>query len=437
MKTVRIRGMNAAAGSGAGAEEKYPHSSLRQLAVAVVVLVIGATVAWYTVTQVGSRTSFTGVVQPEQAVDLDFTQTGRVIQILVKPGDHVTKGQALAAQDQTAASVNLINARAVLSADQAKLAALQSPSVSDAVRRNLDLQVDKANTQLTGAQKAASDASAKADADIAQAQQSLKAAQSTLDTDSSKFRASCTGDDVPKQCTDLQAQVQQDTNAVSIATANVANKQAAASRAQDSAENAVATARASLALAQNQQANAAAPASPAEISSAQADVAAAQSAVDQAKAALDTLTLTAPMAGTVANIGGIVGELDGPNGVRAFSGPQAVETGSGPAFSLFPPSDGSNSTRNPGDDQQPLVSLATSDFHAVAQVSEDAVAGLRPGAPARITVNTLRHTVDGTVAAVIPVPVNQGGSVSYQVKLTVSGWPEGTVPGMSLSVMFP
>jgi multidrug efflux pump subunit AcrA (membrane-fusion protein) len=433
--TVRIRGMNAAA--AVGAEEKYPHSSVRQLLVALLVLAIGAAVAWYTVTQVGSRSSFAGIVQPEQSVDLDFTQTGRVTQILVKPGDQVTKGQALAVQDQAVATVNLANAQAVLSADQAKLAALQAPAVPDTVRRNLDLQVDKANTQLAGAQKAATDAAAKADAAIAQAQQAVKGAQATLDTDSGRYRSDCTGDDIPKNCADLQAQVQQDTTAVNTATANLTSKEASGTRAQDSAANAVAAARASLSLAQNQQASAAAPTSTVQISSAQADVAAAQTAVDQAKAALDALTLNAPMAGTVANMGGIVGELDGPTGVRAFSGPQAVEAGSGPAFSLFPPADGSAATRNPGDDQQPLVSLVTTGFHAVAQVGEAAMPNLRPGAPARVTVNTLRQTVDATVAAIIPVPVNQGGSVSYQVRLNVPGWPDGTVPGMSLSVEFP
>ncbi|MFD1045951.1 hypothetical protein ACFQ1S_10430, partial [Kibdelosporangium lantanae] len=85
--TVRIRGMNAVAANGS--EEKYPHSSVRQLLVAVVVLAIGAGVAWYTITQVGSTTVFAGIVQPEQSVDLDFTQTGRVVRIMVKPGERV------------------------------------------------------------------------------------------------------------------------------------------------------------------------------------------------------------------------------------------------------------------------------------------------------------------------------------------------------------
>jgi multidrug efflux pump subunit AcrA (membrane-fusion protein) len=57
-------------------------------------------------------------------VNLDFAQTGRISQLLVKPGDHVAKGQSLAVQDETVASSTLLDAQAVLSADQAKLAAL-------------------------------------------------------------------------------------------------------------------------------------------------------------------------------------------------------------------------------------------------------------------------------------------------------------------------
>lgn len=435
-RTVRIRGMNAAA-AAASPDEKYPHSSVRQLLVAVAVLATGAVVAWYTITQTGSRSSFAGIVQPEQAVNLDFVHIGRVTRILVQPGDQVTKGQPLAIQDPTAATTEVGNAKAVLEANRARLSALQAPILPDSVRRNLDLQVQKANIQLAGAEKAVKDVTGKADADVTRARGVLGQAQSTLDNDTARYRTECTGDTLPRYCPDLQMRVQQDTTALSTASAALASREANAGRAQDSAATAVATARTSLAMAQNQQATAAVPATAADISAAQAEVSAAQAAVDQAQAGLDALTLTAPMAGTVVNIGGVAGELDGPNGVRTFSGPQAVEAGDGPAFSLFPPAEGSSATKNPGDDTQPLISLATPGFYVVAQVGEQAVADVRHGDHARITVNTSKQVVDGTVQSIIPVPVNQGGSVSYHVRLAVTGWPVGTVPGMSLSVEFP
>ncbi|MEV4316095.1 HlyD family efflux transporter periplasmic adaptor subunit [Actinocrispum sp. NPDC049592] len=435
-RTVRIRGMNAAA-AAAVPEERYPHSSVRQLVVAVAVLATGAVVAWYTVTQVGSRSAFAGIVQPEQSMDLDFVQIGRVTQILVKPGDHVVKGQPLAIQDTAAATAAVKNAQAVLDAKKARVTALQAPILPDSVKRSLDLQVEKANIQLSGAQKMVKDATSKGDADVAQARAAVTKAQSTLDTDTARYRSDCTGETVPRYCPELQMQIQQDTAAVGTAAAALAGKEANAARAQDAANTAVATARTTLAMAQNQQSTAAVSATAADIAAAQADVSAAQAAVDQAQSGLDALTLVAPMAGTVVNVGGIAGELDGPNGVRTFSGPQAVEAGDGPAFSLFPPADGSSATKNPGDDTQPLLSLATSGFHVIAQVGEEAVARIRQGDLARITVNTSKEVVDGTVQSIIPVPVNQGGSVSYHVRLAVHDWPDGTVPGMSLSVEFP
>ena len=441
--TVRVRGMNAAATIGmspngdAPRRQQFPHASMRQLLVAIAILCAGGAIAWFTITQVNGHTGFAGTVQPTQSVNLDFAQTGRISQLLVKPGDHVAKGQSLAVQDETVASSTLLDAQAVLSADQAKLAALQSPAVSPTAKQNLDLAVQKANTQLAGAQKASSDANNAANTQITQAQQALNAAQGRLDADSARFQSDCDSQGGQGSCDSLASQVQQDTVAVSNASASLAHIQATATQTQDSATSAVSTARAALALAQNQEATATAPASAADISSAEADVAAAQTAVDQAKAGLTALTLVSPIDGMVADVGGIVGELDGTTGVHAFAGPQSMQSG-GSAFSLFPPAAGTGAAQNSaGSGQQPLISLVTTQSNAIVQVSEDTVPTLHAGRSARVTVNALHQTVNGTVAQVIPIPVNQGGTVEYEVRLTVPTWPNGTEPGMSLSVVFP
>ena len=443
--TVRVRGMNAAAtigmsqnGDATDRRQQFPHASMRQLLVAIAILGAGGVIAWFTITQVNGHTGFAGTVQPTQSVNLDFAQTGRVSQLLVKPGDHVVKGQSLAVQDETVASSTLLDAQAVLSADQAKLAALQSPAVSTTAKQNLDLAVQKANTQLAGAQKASSDAGNAANNQIAQAQQALSAAQGRLNSDSAQFQSDCDSQGGNGSCANLASQVQQDTVAVSNASANLAHIQATATQTQDSATSAVSTARAALALAQNQEATATAPASAADISSAEADVAAAQTSVDQAKAGLAALTLVSPIDGIVADVGGIVGELDGTTGVHAFAGPQSLNNSGGSAFSLFPPAAGTGATQNSANSgQQALISLVTMQSNAIVQVSEDTVPTLHAGRSARVTVNALHQTVSGTVAQVIPIPVNQGGTVEYEVRLTVPAWPTGTEPGMSLSVVFP
>ncbi|MBB5895922.1 HlyD family secretion protein [Kutzneria kofuensis] len=444
---VRVRGMNAAAdltpspdGHHPTKGKEFPHSSVRQLLVAVAILSGGSVLAYFTYADVSARTSFVGAVQPEQTLNLDFTQTGRIQDVMVRAGEHVKKGQPLATQDQAVAKATLADAKAVLSAAQAKLTALQSPALAESTKQNLDLQVAKANSQLAGAQKAAADAVATADAEVAQAQQAVTDAQSTYDADNRQLSTLCAnGSDTDKTfCANLQAQVRKDASAIATANANLVHTKASTAQLRDTAANAVTSAQSTLALTRNQRAAAGEPASAADVSSAQSAVASAQSDVDQAQHALDQLTLTSPIDGVIANVGGVPGELDGTTGVHGFAGPQSMQPAQAPAFSLFPPAAGADSTANPGTaNQHPLITLVSSESDAVAQVAEAAMPGLKQGTPARVTVNALRRTVDGTVDQVIPMPIDQSGSVEYAVRLTVAHWPEGTTPGMSLSVVFP
>lgn len=240
-----------------------------------------------------------------------------------------------------------------------------------------------------------------------------------------------------QQCPALRAQVQRDDATVASATANLNQVRTDAAQLRNRAASAVSSAQQALASARGRRAVAAAPASAAELSGAQADVASAQRAVDQDKQTLAELTVVSPFDGIVADVGGIVGDLDGSTGVHTLPGPRAVQRESGPAFSLFPPAAGANSSESTYARQQPLISLVTADSRAKAQVSEKAVKDLRPGRHARVTVNALDKTVDATVAQVIPIPVDQDGTVNYAVLLTAAHLPAGLLPGMSLSVVFP
>jgi len=441
---VRVRGMNAVADLTSGRDhtsgpgKEFPHSSVRQLLVAVAILSGGAVLAYFTYADVSARTSFVGAVQPRQQLDLDFTQTGRIQDVMVRAGEHVKKGQPLATQDQAVAKATVTDAQAVLTAARAKLAALQSPTLTDSAQQNLDLQVAKANAQLTGAQKASADAAAEANAQVAQAQQAVADAQSGYDADNKQLTSVCGAGTTADQtyCANLQAQVRKDASAITTANANLAHTKAATTQLRDTAASAVASAQSTLAITQNQRAAAGEPASPADLSSAQSEVASAQSAVDQAQHTLDQLTLTSPIDGVIANVGGVPGELDGTTGVHGFAGPQSMQAADAPAFSLFPPAVGA--TQNPATaNQHPLITLVSSESDAIAQVAEAAMPRVKPGTPARVTVNALRQTVDGKVDEVIPMPIDQSGGVEYAVRMTVAHWPDGVAPGMSLSVVFP
>lgn len=468
---VRVRGMNAAAGRGtplAGESERpqrFPHASMRQLVVAVALLCAAVAIARYTLVEVmAGPASSVGIARPRQSVNLDFAQTGRVAQVLVKPGDRVRKGQPLATQDQGLAKAVLADAQAALAADQVTLKALRSPTLPPADRAALDQQVRDVSGQLSAAQRASADAVARGGSGVGQAQQTWQDAVATRRADAALLaKADCpdsgdasadgsvadtgapaTGTASPRptatgrSCADLTAQVGKDTVAVTAALANLTQAKATAAQLRDAAAGSLTSARSALALAQKQRTAAGAPASAADVSAAQAEVAAAQRVVDQDKQALGQLTLLSPIDGVIADVGGIAGELDSSDGVRLFAGPQALQSGSGPAFDLFP--DGSaaapeqNGTRA---DQQPLITLVSAENDAVAQVSEDRIPRLRPGHEARVTVNALHRSVRGAVAHVVRVPVSQGGKVEYEVRVTVAEWPPGTEPGMSLSVTFP
>ena len=481
---VRVRGMNAAAavngdsaggsspgdvapvGGGPEPRRRLPHASMRQLLVAVALLVVGVVLARYTFTEVtGGPTGFAGTVEAQNSVSLDFTQTGRVSQILVSTGQTVTKGQPLATLDQGYAQASLQDAEAVLAADQAVVKSLQSPTLSSAGKQNLALQVAAANQQLSAAQQASQDAVAQGNTQIAQAQQTVNNAQATLKADSAQYKADCSAPtagadhaDNPdaasatpqdtaspqatgpasagQYCLSLQSQLQKDSTGIASATAALANAKADAEQLQDTAAHAASNAGAALALTQNQGAVATAPASAAQLSTAQANVASAQTAVDQDRQNLTALTLVSPITGVVADVGGIVGDLDGTGGVHGFSGPSAAQATSGPAFSLFPPDSGTGSSGS-GASQQPLIWLVSSQKYLLAQVSESEAATLRTGHRARVTVNALGRTVDATVTQISPIPVDQNGSVEYPVRLAVPSWPQGTMTGMSANVVFP
>jgi multidrug resistance efflux pump len=512
---VRVRGMNAAAavnddssggssaggGSGGAAPEPHrrlPHASMRQLLVAVALLVVGVVLARFTFTEVtGGPTGFSGTVEAQSSVSLDFTQTGRITSILVSTGQTVHRGQPLATLDQTYAQAGLEDAEAVLAADQTVVKALQSPTLSAAGKQNLDLQVAAADQQLSSAQQASQDAAAQGGTQIAQAEQAVANAQTALRADTAQYQTACTaitgsadsadsagkadtagiaggsagggaaapGEATPQSsplgtaqsspqsspqstpqatstaslvqyCLNLRSQLQKDSADIDSATAALANARAQAAQLQDNASHAASSAGAALALTQNQEAVATAPASGAQLSAARAAAAAAQTTVDQDRQNLAALTLVSPIDGVVADVGGIIGDLDGTGGVHGFSGPSAPQATSGPAFSLFPPDSGTGSGGS-NSSQQPLIWLVSSQRYVLAQVSESEIAKLHDGSRAKVTLNALGHTVDATVSQISPIPVDQNGSVEYPVRLAVPSWPQGTMTGMSTNVVFP
>ena len=139
----------------------------------VVVVVAGGAAAWWLLRPAEASTapvtvaaavgtqrqtvSASGTVEPAAQADLSFAVSGEVTQVLVKEGDQVTTGQALATVDDTLLQAQLTAARAALDAAEDKESSDDSASAQAAVV--------SAESDVTAAQDAVDNATLKSTID--------------------------------------------------------------------------------------------------------------------------------------------------------------------------------------------------------------------------------------------------------------------------------
>jgi HlyD family secretion protein len=121
------------------------------LALPVVVVALAAGVWWATRDhgETGNDLVLQGNIDIRQ-VELAFNASGRVDQVLVHEGDHVTKGQLLARLDTTRLKLALDQAKALADAQRAQVAKLKAGSRPEEIKR--------AAAERDAAQAAANDA---------------------------------------------------------------------------------------------------------------------------------------------------------------------------------------------------------------------------------------------------------------------------------------
>lgn len=138
-----------------------------------------------------------------------------------------------------------------------------------------------------------------------------------------------------------------------------------------------------------------------EVTAAQAAIAAAEAAVEVAQAAVEDTQLVAPVAGTVGQVGYVVGEL-------------AANTATAGGITVIP--DG------------PL--------EVVADFAESDAAGIAVGAEATVTFDALAgEQAKGSVIAVDPVATtSSSGLITYSVRVQVIDPPDAVREGMTASV---
>ncbi len=457
-KVEKVRGMNAALAAGSGpatslSEREAPrvHITRRQVALALVLAILGVIAAMYTVGAITSgQQTFPAVVTTSKVYDLNFASTGKVTTILVKPGQRVNKNQPLAEQDASSLQLEVAADQAAVKADQAAVQQAESPQLSGAQRLEDSLQIQQAQTALTNAQQALSAAVSAGHASVASAQAAAGSDQSLVNSDTARYNQACPNGPVPPaanltgsalqaaenlftQCENLQFQMDRDQATLNTAQAQVSSVSSQAQQAIDSAAAQVNSAQSALNLAESQQAVQSAPSDPTTLAQAQAALSQAETQLTQAQQALAETTLAAPDAGVVSEVHGAPGEYLGPSGVQQYQGPSALPSTQSSGFQLFPAQpQPAGSTTNSG--SQPLIELIGGQQQITAQIPESEVASYGVGHTATVMFSTLHDSTTATITDMVLEPSRDPGSVTYDIVLTLSHPIPSLLPGMSAAV---
>ena len=329
-----------------------------------------------------SSVSGTGNVLAPSQVDVSFDSavaSNKVLEVNVKAGDKVTKGQPLARVDDTTLQQALQAAQAQLATAQAALDKAQN-GLTEQDQAQLDASLTQSNLGIQSAQAALANAQdnynndvklqdtaiaqsqaaldatkAKADLDLANAQSSVDQAQATLDADNAKL---VTAQATLAAATTAQAQaaaqtaldqvtatVAKDTSALSTAKNQLASAQLSTQQSVANAQNsltntangrdtkiaaddqAVANANRQVTSAKaSYQATLAANAvkaktpTDADLAAPRASLLNAQNSLATAQRNLDNVVLKAPADGTVAAVTGKVGSAASSGGSSSSSG---------------------------------------------------------------------------------------------------------------------
>jgi HlyD family secretion protein len=331
----------------------------------------------------GGAVTASGEVVAAQEAQMGFSMAGQVATVDVELGNEVAEGATLVSLESSSLQAGVTQAEAAVDAARAQLAEVESGArpeelaaaeaaydgalaqyhkleagPSDEERRIALAALKKAEAALIQAQAAYDEIVWMEE--IAEMPQTLALQQATLDHESALANYELvTRGPSPE---DLE-----------VAWANV-----------ESAKAQLDTLRAG--------------ATPEQLAAAQAAVAQAEAALDVARAALNQATLTAPFAGTVADLQASPGQVVMPG--------------------------------------QVLLTLADLSELQVetTDLSERDVTEVRVGQEAMVYVEALNSDVPGRVARISPLASTLGGDVVYTVVIALEEQPEGLLLGMSVEV---
>ncbi len=387
----------------------------------------------------------TGNVVAGTTVSVNGPGTGDVTRIYVKQGQQVDKGDKLFRIDDTSARDDLKTARSNLDSAEAGMTTTlqgrssQDRAVDDAGVRSAQTSLDNARTALDQARSSYRLDKLQQDALVRGAQDTLEAAEQQESDDEDALAtakkalatAQAAGDtaavsEQQSTITRLQTALGTDGSAVDNARSGLTQaKQArdktllAGRQAIQTQQGQVDTATDALKSQQAQRAANQQPARQGAIASAQAQIDNAQIAVDKAEQAVEDTTVRAPVAGTVADVGAVVGQSSASAGGSSGSGSSSGSSGSGGSDGSGATAGGSSTSGSGGSG---LITLVNDRAKQVtASVAEADIVKVRAGQSVAVAFPASDKQVSGTVLSVATESTVSNNVVQYDVAVSLPG----------------
>lgn len=376
---------------------------------------------------VTTSVSASGSVASAGDVAANFQTGGTLTALLVKQGQHVSKGQVLGRIDSLSARQAVQEAQANLATAQGRLQQTLNP-LNAQEKAQISLSNAAAAQAVQTATVSLGDTKAQNAQNLSQAQSAVTRAKKQLASDKAQLATDkkSTSSSAQSAVSQDEAKVGQDETAVQTAVDNVAATRLKNTQSLHSAENQVAQAK------MQQQTNAAsnavktAPPQPGDLASAKASVLQAQIALAQARKALRETTLRAPIAGVVATLDGSVGDTVSGGGGNGSSSSSNASSSSSSAAST-----GSNSSSS----SSFVTITGQNKLQVVAGFSEGDAASIKLGQPATATISALPGvTLGAKVIAIDSTATTVSNVVTYNVTFALTGTNAKLKPGMTADV---
>ncbi len=395
---------------------------------------------------VQASVSATGNVATPTSLNLNFVTSGKVTEIDVTVGEHVTQGQTLAKVDDTATKAALATAQANVVSAQQKLNQLENPITPQQAAANA-VSLQQANAAIANAQTSlaaqqtqiALNATSyqnsvnQAQAQLTSDQTQLATDQAQLATDQANNNAQAIAADQQKVSTD-NAAISRDNN--SLTNAKLAQTQGLAKDQQSlqQAQSQVASAQLSEQSLVANNAVKAAPPLPGDLATAQAAIISANAALVTAQQTEQGTVLTAPTDGTITSISGIIGQTVSGGGVSSSSS-SSSSSGSGSSGSGGGGTGSSSSSSGSGSSSGFMSLINLNDLQVKASFSETDAARVTVGQPATVTFAALpNEELAAHVSEIDSTSTVSSNVVTYGVTLTLDNPSTDVKPGMTATV---